>query len=135
MVALLIVRELLHLFPGLALVVAGPEHDVAAGIVGLRAEFGGSDHAPGTVGFDVERAMIVVVVGSRDRAALPFLAGPTHRLPLARTILWTGFKSFTRREEDHRPARVIEVHVLEIRQQPIGTGIISQRGIVGVGKR
>src|SRR6185437_8645775 len=70
--------ELLDLVPRVAAIVTEPEDDVAAGHIGLRSGRRGSDDAPSPIRFDVEAAVVVVVIGSGEVENFPRFSGPAR---------------------------------------------------------
>ena len=75
MVAGTVASDVADFGPECTFVVTGPDGHFAAAAPTLRAPFGGAHDSPGAVGFDPDRARVVVVrrVGDASYMPAPFL--------------------------------------------------------------
>src|SRR5262245_6509348 len=114
MVARAFLRELFFASPRRSFVTTGPHNHFAARIVRLWAKLRGRDDPPGTIGLDVERAVIVVAARGRKWPANPFGAGPAQRFPLPRSVFRTRLKPFAREQQNYGMAKLIKIEILEV---------------------
>src|SRR5690606_12127525 len=95
----------------------------------LRADRRRSNDKPFAL-FDIDRTHVIVVVGRRKAADVPFFPCPMRRMPFSGAILRTGLRPCARDIKDNRISFFIEIYISDIYISLFTVIIVYQRGIV-----
>src|SRR5690606_16174358 len=103
-------------------------------VVGLWPHRCRSDYGPSSASFKVERAMVIIVVRTRNIVDLPPFSRPARGMPDPGIIFGAGFVARAGHIENHRMASLIELDILEIHQAVFAIVIMYKRRIVNLGQ-
>ena len=105
-------------FPRMALIFGHPKGYLPAGVVRLRTCLSGTDDSPRSIGLDVNRPHIVVVIRGGHGLELPAITEPVGDGPDAGIVLRSGFIAFAGNVQNDRAVMLVVGNVVYVDFDP-----------------